>query len=98
MPAPARHGDIAMGICPCHKKPVSWIAHWVSTTTVLTEGQPRVNMSCVAISSCGHMVVPITGSSTVFIQGSQSHRVGDTAQNCGMGVTMTGAATVNTGG
>lgn len=95
---PARNGDMCIGVCPCHKKPQNWTATWVAATTVITEGQPRVNMSCMAISSCGHPVVPIVGSSTVMINGSPSHRVGDTAQNCGMGVTITGASTVITGG
>lgn len=98
MPFPARNGDMAMGVCPCHKKSKNWIATWVSATTVVTEGQPRVNMSCIAISSCGHPVTPISGSSSVMIEGSPSHRVGDSAQNCGMGVTVTGAISVITGG
>lgn len=98
MPAPARNGDIAIGICPCHKRPKDWTATWVSGTTVITEGQPRVNLTCIAIASCGHPVVALTGSSSVMINGSPSHRVGDMAQNCGMGTTVTGAATVITGG
>ena len=98
MPAPARNGDMAIGVCPCHKKPKNWMATWVASTTVITEGQPRVNVGCIAISNCGHTVVALSGSSTVMINGAPSHRVGDKAQNCGMGVTITGAATVNTGG
>lgn len=98
MPNAARNGDMVIGTCPCHKTPTPWTATWVSATTVMADGQPRVNMACMAIASCGHPVAAVVGSSSVQINGSPAHRVGDAAQNCGMGVTVTGSPTVITGG
>lgn len=98
MPSAARNGDMVIGTCPCHKKPKVYQATWVATTTVLADGQPRVNMQCIAISSCGHPVTPVSGSATVMIEGSPAHRVGDSAMNCGMGTTVSGSPTVITGG
>ena len=97
MPSAARSTDTVIGVCPCHKSPKPYTAVWVANTTVMANGLSRVNMGSMAISDCGHPVVPISGSSTVMIQGLPAHRMGDQAMNCGMGVTSTGSPNVITG-
>jgi uncharacterized Zn-binding protein involved in type VI secretion len=94
--AVARMGDMGVGVCPCHGIPVSY-------TTIFTEGAPThftddLNtawVTTVGVSSCGHSTIALTGSPVVDIQGNAIHRVGDTGQNCGPYVTITGSPNVD---
>ncbi len=95
----ARQGDIAIGVCPAHKSPVTYTAIMVGVSTnVFAEGAGVAYIGTVAISSCGHPAIVITGSTTVLANGMGVARIGDTAQNPGPSIIQTGAATVLAGG
>jgi len=94
----ARAGDIATGICPAHKHPqhYSAVITGVSPTVVL-ESAGASFIGSVAIASCGHPVVVISGSGTVLVNGAGAGRIGDIGTNPGPCVIQTGAQTVISG-
>jgi len=91
-------GDIGMGVCPCHIVPVGYTTIFVSGAgTVNTNGANTCNLTTIGIASCGHPTIVLSQSATVNAEGTGVHRLGDTGQNCGGYVTVTGSGDVNAG-
>lgn len=91
--------SLTSGICPCHKSPVSYIGTFISgASSVNTNGKITCNANSIAVSTCGHVIMVITQSSTVNAEGTGVHRIGDLSQNCGTGIAITGSGNVNAGG
>ena len=92
-------GDMGVGICPCHKSPVSYTTVFVSGAgSVNTNGSPTCNLTTVGGASCGHPTVVLTVSGTVNAEGTGVHRLGDLGANCGNYTATTSSGNVNAGG
>jgi len=95
----ARQGDIAVGVCPAHESPVSYTAVLVGVSpNVFAESPGVAYIGSIGVSSCGHPVIVISGSSTVITNSSGTARIGDSATNPGPSIIQSGAATVIAGG
>lgn len=91
----ARIGDIGVGTCPCHKSPVSYVTTFITgSPTCFADGLKITTIGTLGVSSCGHITTALTGSQISKANDSPIHRVGDTGQNCGPYVTITGSPTV----
>jgi hypothetical protein len=92
MPAQTRVGDIGVGICPCHRKPKSYVTVFsTGASTVLTNNRISCIIGTIGIASCGHPTVALTGSPNVLHQNKPAHRIGDTGANCGPYTVITGS-------
>lgn len=89
----ARVGDIAVGTCPAHESPKSFVATIVAgSSTVLTDGQPQARLSDILVASCGHSTLIISGSTTVFTDGQPNARVGDAVSGPPNGAIVNGSS------
>ena len=93
----SRIGDIAVGVCYCHKNPVYWVGNIVS-------GASRVKACGSSIARIGDTVVGchsakiITGSSTVIAEGCGVARIFDNVSSgCVTGRIISGCETVISG-
>lgn len=91
-------GSQGIGTCPCHRSPQDYITTIISgATTVNVNGVSAAQVGSLGVSTCGHMTVALSGSSSVFAEGKQVHRVGDTGENCGPYTLISGSSnTFNT--
>lgn len=95
MPGLARITDIGVGTCPCHDDPESYITTFITgATTVKTNGLDTTYIGTIGIASCGHPTTALTGSSSVYVEGSPVHRMGDTGANCGTYTVTTASPNV----
>ena len=93
MPALTRIGDIAVGVCCCHKKCRGWVGTYVTgANTVIVEGSPDSRLGDVVVGC--HAQVAVTASPNVLSEGIHTTRIGDSTAGCTSGTNVTGAATV----
>jgi uncharacterized Zn-binding protein involved in type VI secretion len=65
----ARMGDMVLGTCTAHKRPITTIGYIYPTfSKVLVNTLPISRMGDMVITACGHIGYVITGSSTVFAE------------------------------
>jgi uncharacterized Zn-binding protein involved in type VI secretion len=92
-------GDTGAGVCPSHSPPKNYTTVFnIGANTVNTNGLPSITMGSVGISDCGHPTIALVGSSSVFVEGKGSHRIGDTGSNAGAYVALVGSPNVIDGG
>lgn len=92
----SRITDIGIGICPCHIPPQTYTTTFITgSPTVFVDELNVAIIGTIGTSTCGHNTVAMTGSSISSAGEIPIHRVGDTGQNCGTYVTMTGSSNVN---
>lgn len=97
-PQQSRIGDIGLGVCPHHTHPESYTTVFVSgADSVLVNDSPCAIVGTIGISTCGHMTVALTGSTTVTSENQANHRIGDIGINYGLYTTVTGSNDVFTG-
>lgn len=88
----ARITDIGVGVCPCHDTPVTYVTTFIEGAPfTFLDGLNVATIGTIGTSSCGHATIAITGSQISFANDRPIHRVGDTGQNCGTYVTITGS-------
>lgn len=93
-----RVGDIGVGVCPLHTKPVPYIVTFVSgSATVSANGSPVTIVGTVGTCSCGHCATALTGSATVTAEGMGIHRVGDQGTTGGSYTVIVGSPNVLSG-
>lgn len=95
MPSVSKVGDIGVGVCPCHKSPVSYTTVFATgASSVPTNGQATANLTTIGVATCGHPTVVLSVSGTVTAEGTGVHRVGDAGANCGGYTAITGSGDV----
>ena len=96
MPAICTVTKLCIGTCNGHDTPEQAVGVWVSGDSACTvDNQPMVRVGDIAVLSCGHTAVAVTGSHDSISQGKAIHRVGDISVSSGGGtfVTVTGSST-----
>ena len=88
----ARNGDIAIGICPCHKSPRP-VTGVVMATAVKSnvEGLPVARVGDTVIADCGHIAVILGGSAKTIVEGKPAGQVGSSVSGDWMGTILNGA-------
>ena len=96
MPQISRITDVGVGVCPCHSSPVTYVTMFaVGDPFVDADGLQVARIGDMGISSCGHPTIAVTGSTISTASGIPTHRIGDTGQNCGSYVSISGSPTTD---
>jgi len=94
----ARIGDIGIGVCTCHKSPITVVGTIViGSPTVTANNLGTARIGDLVMCSCGHTATLIMGSSTVLANGIGKSRMGDMWMGCPIGTVMVGSPTVLVG-
>jgi len=83
-------GDICVGVCPAHTNPQGYTGTFVTGNPIVKGATPGIAVGDVAVATCGHPVVALSGSAITNLTGKPAHRVGDVGTNPGPCVSMTG--------
>ena len=86
--------SIAQGKCSAHKRTKTVTVMFLTgASSVLTNTSPTLNMTSIGVASCGHPVLVVTGSGTVFAESSGVVRVGDVVMTVGgTQIVLTGSS------
>ncbi len=98
MPAEARIGDVAVGVCCCHPPIpcVGWVGVIVTGAgTRSTEGASTARIGDVVVGC--HPQVIVSGSGLQSVEGPSTARIGDATAGCTSGVIVTGAGSKSVG-
>lgn len=90
-----RMGDLAIGVCTCHKHPINVTGTIMSMcSNVLVNGKPIGRMSDIILTSCGHIGTIISGSSSVLANSMPIARMSDITTGCFIGTIIQGSMNV----
>jgi uncharacterized Zn-binding protein involved in type VI secretion len=91
----ARMNDIAVGVCTCHKTPISTIGYIMpKCSNVLINGLPAARQMDIVQAVCGHIGYIVSASPTITAQGIPMARVGDLVTGCFIGNIVQGSSNV----
>lgn len=96
MPQPVcRIGDIGIGVCPCHKNPITVVGTILTgSPNVMANSIGKARVGDLVMCSCGHPATIILGNWTVLAGGMAQARMGDTFQGCPVGSLIIGSPNV----
>ncbi len=95
MPAVARVGDIFVGVCRCHRDPISVTGTIISGSSNITvDGMPLARIGDMVMCSCGHVATIVSGGKNSG-QGMNIARVGDVAAGCPVGTLVSGSGSTD---
>lgn len=93
MPQIVRTRDLFVGVCVCHRTPVSMAGILITgASKSVCEGLPISRIGDIGIGFCGHPTLLITGASKSVCEGSSISRIRDLVGGCIIGTMVTGAA------
>jgi uncharacterized Zn-binding protein involved in type VI secretion len=92
MPAVARLNDMSVGVCSCHKSPISTVGFVITTSPdVFANDLGIARIGDLILASCGHIGIIISGSSIVFSNSINVSRIGDSTVGCFVSTIVTGS-------
>lgn len=98
MPAIAREGDAAAGLCPLHSPPITvtgTIDAGMGSPDSNAEGKPIAFVDTTVTASCGHSATITTGSSKLKVNGKIAAIVGSLVAGDWSGAITAGASKSN---
>jgi len=93
MPQIARVGDLGFGSdCCCGSSCSSMTGIIITGSPNVTNGPAIARTTDLVLSNCGNIGIIVSGSSSVFNEGLQLARIGDSFSGCFTGTIISGSA------
>jgi len=94
MPNIARIGDMASGVCCCHKGCPGMVGFIITgASTISIEGSNSARIGDIVLGGCGHTGIIVSGANTESDEGSPTAKIGDIVVGCLQMTIVTGAST-----